>query len=1671
MFINCVNQSPNAVAIVQNGQALSYKELYSQATRIAHGLQTYNYPVDTIIPILGNRSAETIVAIWGVILAGYAYCPLDPQWPSIRIKTILKDIGTTLVLNTTTSPVDLNNITDNLEGIFVKSGDEILQMSLSSAWQIKTVNPEQLVYTIYTSGSTGLPKGVLIEHRNLIALLDGFEKIAPKPPILKTTSIAPLYFDVSVWEIFTTLCYGGTLYIVDSIENLAETIIKENITNAYIPPSIVAPLIDVLLMGSDNLSLERLLVGVEPIMQKTLQKYLDAIPNIRIINGYGPTETTICATLHVFQRSIDPNNRVPIGNAIDGYHVLLVDNNDNPITETGVTGELLIGGAGLCRGYLNRPNISSKFFTQVTFNNQQYTMYRTGDLAHYLLSGSLEFVGRKDDQIKFRGVRIEPHEIEIVVHQIIDVKRCFVHKLLVNQVARLVLFVESENESKQDLLKMLQSNLPHYMVPTDIFIMQKFAETANGKIDYDSIYHMFHESILFTPTEYADNVEAIITQIWEENLGNLASKDANFYELGGTSAIAFKMAAKLCSVFKIEMKLNVIFQHSTITDLTNKVKGILSNQSSSLSHTSQQDTDIWKYDASAEQKRFWIMQQFHPEDPSYNETILIQFDGEVDIKKLGESLYQSIERHEAFRTNFIEEQTTLLAIITENTDLHFDVLHITNESEALESASKFAGQVFDLASDSLIRVQLLLSKSTRQSFLVVVVHHSIFDEKSFKIFIEDIIGSYKSQMFNEQYAPVQSTGYAVYARRQNDPKYLSKIQEKQHFWMEYVPKVLIAHPLELSAHIIRSPNITSIGDLNKLPLPEDLYMTVQSYCQQKRVTPYVLFFSIFSLLLYRYTMKKDQLLGTIVSNRDSLEFENTIGAFVNALPIVLQLEQSMTFDQLIQHVQENLLMILEHKDVQFDEIVRILKPIRGTAYHPLTSLFFVWHEMFPQIDSYPGLKIDIQTIHNHTSKFDLTCHISDHHNHYEIEIEYRSELFASTWIDNMLQHYAVLLKNALYQSQATIVDLPLLTSDDLAFIRSKSTGELNYPYSSIDQSLISIFEENSIRFASQPAIQADEGQINYSELNKIANKFARYLMEQKIQKGDYICLVFERSVDMIIAILAAMKIGAIYVPIDPLTPPTRIKFIIEDTGSKWILTHKLFDFEDSFQGCKIINLNHVNLTLYASTNLHNKIEKNSPVYVIYTSGSTGYPKGVIVTNQNILRLLLTTKPLFKFSHKDTWVFFHSYAFDFSVWELWGAIFYGGRIVLVSYEDSRSPEKFYEIVVNQEITVLNQTPSAFIEFMEVDQQYGTGALKLRYIIFGGEALNFNMLKGWVNRHGFNSPELINMYGITETTVHTTFKRITPETMNTPSQSNIGTPLPDLGILLLDEYLNPVPIGVPGEIYVTGPGVSAGYHNRATLTQEKFLTNFPVTNISTEYSVYRSGDIAYWNSQGDLIYVGRNDRQAKLRGFRIELGEIEEQARALPQVQNCVALLLTFNDNSSDEIVLYVVPRNETVFSRDSINQYLHIFLPYYMVPRYIVEIRDIPLTINGKLNVKALPLPDHDTDPGDLIAASTRIQKQLTMLWKQILNVDQIGIDENFFDLGGDSFKLTKLNSLIQHELNIKLSIVELYQYPTIRQLETLLKNKAKSENLSDKQLIKKLSNRHMLKSKRKNKRK
>ena len=1598
LFEMQVARTPDAKAIALGEQSLSFSALNRQAEEVAKLLVMSEVKQGDNIVLVFSRSLEMIAAIIGVMKAGASFVPLDPNEPVERMSQMLKDAAPKLLLT--------NKPTFQLPGSLPIVNLAFPLSEASADIVLPSVDNTAKAYIIFTSGTTGIPKGVVVSHRAIVNAVHWrsvvYAQASEEPSLL----LFAYNFDGFILNLFSPLISGTHVILADDRSAVNPASIIHLLHRYPVSHLTTTPVLfhAILEAGRDakvSDTLKRVTVAGDAMNINTLLLSKKIRPELKISNEYGPTENAVVAT---FYDDIQEDSVKVIGRPINNVNILVLDSRRNP-TPVGVFGELCISGDGLAEGYLNDHLHADSAFDE--YKGER--MYATGDMVRWVADGNLEFKGRSNEQIKLRGFRIDLNEIRKAL-----LRHPAVHDAIVvldgvgSEASMVACFSADSDIIRDDLHQSMAEWLPVYMIPHQYFRVEELPLTNSGKYDIAALKAAIHMKRQGEGQQLPENdIESKLLRIWQrilkiENIG----VNQNFFSLGGHSLKATRLLSEIHNEFKVDLLLNQVFVTSTIRELAVVITASLGNETDEIAMLPVSD----KYLPGAAQKRMLVMHEMANGNMSYNIPMAFESDQDIDLKKLEEGIRILIERHEVLRAGFLIEDREYFFFIGDVRQLFLKEVLFPSSHNIGEQIQTLLSP-FDLAEPPLFRV-FSIKCNTGERYLVFDFHHIIVDERSIAIFFDELKMHYEGL----QLAPLTVT-YKDYAAWRNKIRESASYEKKLSYWNDKL-KGKQQHFLNLPFDFPNANRLVSYpGARVTRKLGLITFESLHSFCTEYQCTNFMLMSAVLSVFLYKLTGQGEIIFGTPVSERSHPATRDMMGLFLNTIPVFQTVTPQTQFIDFLQTVKAQLLEYLQYADVEFDDIVRTLSVEREPGKHPFFNLMLAIVDNDISAFQLGNAGLKEITVHNGTAKFDLTIEVRTAEDGIMLEFEYSTGLFLEDTIKQMLDCFIVLLENILRHPASTISDLRILTGSGEAELMRFGTGLYNDAV--IRETTISIFENNVRLHPDAVALIWQNQTMSYDALNRAANKLAVEIRKYT-RTGDPVVLLLERSFYTVIAMLAVQKVGAVYVPVDVTYPANRINNIITSSNSRLLVTDQRALTDTVYHG-DVIYVDSPDIALNADDNLLSDVTPASPLYVLYTSGTTGMPKGVSISHCNIVNLVKKVTPAFGVGHDDTWTMFHTYCFDAAAWEMYASLLTGGKLVIVPISVAKNPSEFADLLHAQRVTMMSQPPSSFYNLIDELTSRPQG-IALRYVILGGEAVKLYKLKKWF---GYYHANIINGYGITETTVYSSFKNITAYEVDNAINS-IGKPIASNYMYILDVDMHVSPIGVTGEIYVGGLAVGYGYVGNPEMTAQRFIPD----PFRPGAMLYKTGDLARWKPNGEIEYASRIDHQVKIRGYRVETTELEVAMSRYPGIKDIVISTIE-SDLNGLQLVAYFVShvQQDTTAIRKHIEQYL----PYFMVPAYLLQVDSIPYSTNGKVDRKKLPDPKKTFNNSVMEnVAISPMEQLLKGVWSDILGlpVEQIGINDKFFLIGGDSISahlvIRKLNNL-----NFDATLVDLFENDTI----------------------------------------
>ncbi|HKV08246.1 MAG TPA: non-ribosomal peptide synthase/polyketide synthase, partial [Thermoanaerobaculia bacterium] len=1579
-------ETPEALAVAGPGLRLTYRELDLRAGRLARRLVALGVGPEVPVAVLAGRSPEALVAILAVLKAGGCYLPLDPAYPEERLAWILADSGASVLL--TQGPVSAGAAVR-----VVRLDEEIAETE--DGPELPRAAPGNLAYVIYTSGSTGRPKGVEVEHRGLANLAAWHRRAYGITAAARATRLAGSAFDASVWEVWPYLTAGASLHIPDDETvlqppRLARWLAGEGITHTFLPTPLAEAFLDE--PWPADAPLVALLTGGDRLHRRPRPEHA-----FGLFNHYGPTENSVVTT---WGRVETAGEGMPsIGRPIDGVEVVLDE-----------AGELLIGGVGLARGYRGRPDLTAERFVPAAEGRR---LYRTGDLARFLPSGELDFIGRIDFQVKIRGFRIELGEIEAVLRRHPAVREGVV-------VARedgrggkaLAGYVVGDEVSAAELRAFLSRDLPDYMVPAAWVFLDALPLTPNGKVDRAALPapEIAEDAYVAPRTE----TEAAVAEIFAEVLG-LAKAGAgdDFFALGGHSLSATQVLSRVRSRLGVDLPPRALFDHPTVAALAQKAGSSreTAGEDWEIRPVPRPDAPVAELPASFSQQGLWLADRLERGVPLFNTPFAFELSGPLDVSALARALAEIVRRHEPLRTTFREEGGRLWQRIARPAPVPLPVVDLSGlpraarEREAERWTEAEARRPLDPSREPMLQLRVL-RLGPGEHVLLALMHHIVSDDWSLWVFVSELAALYAAfSAGRPSPLPEPSLGYGDFAVWQRQWLQGARLEQEIDWWRARLQPPLPV--LDLPADHPRPAVRSWRGARLHRVLPAELAAGLSALGRGRDASLFIVLLAAFDVLLSRLTASLDVLVGSPIANRHRIEVEGLIGYFVNMLALRGDLAGNPRFGELVLRLRETVLAAYGHQDVPFGLLVEELASARDLSRSPLTDVYLILgNAPRPPGELAPGLRLALRELETGTVQGDLTLHLAETGDGISAVWGYSLDLFDAATAERMASGFETLLAGIVAAPAARLADLPLLSPAERAQLLAWGENPLAVPQGLC---LHQVFETWVDRAPDDPAIEwvgtGEDGRLTYRELDEAANRLAWHLIAQGVGPEVWVGLSLPRSVDMIVALFAVLKSGGAYVPLDPSLPAERLAFMAAETRPRVVVTQQSLHAEAAAIAARPASRPAVS------------VDPDNAAYAIFTSGSTGRPKGVVIPHVGLPNLAEAVAAVFGMGPGDRALLFAPLTFDTSLFEILAA-FRGGATLCIAGQDDMLPGPgLLRLLREKGITRLTLTPSALAS---LDEEELPGVVS---ITVAGEACTADLVERWGRRHRF-----FNCYGPTEHTVWASVALCTPS----PRRPPIGRPVANKRFIVLDPDGNPVPAGVPGELWVGGVGPARGYLNRPDLTAERFRPDPFAAEPGAR--AYRTGDLVRWLPDGQLDFLGRNDFQVKVRGFRIELGEIESVLAAHPAVRD--AVVLARNEGQDRRLVGYVVARSGAAPTREELRAHLGERLPEYMVPAAWVFLDALPLTASDKVDRQALALvaPAEDSGRKGGAVPRTPIEEGLAGIFAELLGLPRVDVQDDFFALGGHSLLAAQVLSRVHRLFGVELPVRALFERPTVEAL-------------------------------------
>ncbi|MBW4933392.1 non-ribosomal peptide synthetase [Marinobacter sp. F4206] len=1634
---SAADRFPDRTALVYKDVELSFRELDNQANQLAHWLINRGVVTETVVPILMDRSMEMLIAINGILKAGGAYLPLDPDHPHDRLAFIIDEVGASFVL---TQLALKNRVPANIEAVALDGdGNDLKQ--LPDERPDLPYSSSQLAYVIYTSGSTGMPKGVMLEHRSICNHMLWLQETFPLDETDAVMLKTPYTFDVSLCELFLPLMTGSRLIIArpgghKDPEYLASLINRHQISHIHFVPSLAYLFLD-LCKQSDCPSIRRMILAGEAVSTELESRLMEAFPNAECWNLYGPTEAAVHASLwQCGKETFD--HTVPMGKAPPNTRLYVV-NNQMQLLAPGLAGELLIAGVQVARGYMNRPDLTAERFIDDPFSDEPFKAYRTGDLVKMRSDGVLEYIGRNDFQVKLRGLRIELGEIESVILRFPGITQCAVlaREDRKND-QRLVAYIVAKSqvaESLSELKTHIGQHLPDYMMPQHFIQLPALPLTSSGKVDRKAL--PVPDLTIAAESDYvppATRTESDLCDIWSRVLGvSTLSVAANFFDMGGHSLLGTQMLAQIKSRYGVTLGLGKLFEAPTVRTMARLIdQELQSGRQAQRIQKRPQDATVY---AIPQQQVWYLYEKIVPDSYAFNLPAVFRFQGDLDTASLERTFNTILQRHEILRANFVNPDGEVQILVDESRSVDLEPKSLSDygatDLETLEKALRsVVGESFDVSSGPLFKVWLI-RLDDQDHILFLMIHHLVFDGWSFDLLLKEMCALYNA--YTEGLGnplpelPVQFQDFALWQR---DWLNSDAVNDQLAYWKERLAGELPV--LNLPTDFDRPHTQPHRSEGVKFEIDEAAVDALESLAARHQTTLFMVLLSLYVLMLHRFSRQSDLIINVPVYARNQDELSDVMGPMINVLVCRFQLNATQSFDDLVQHVKETLLNAIDNQDVPFDLLVRTINPPRDTSRNPIAQTLFNYQDVRNRQAQMKGIHRSQINLDRVGVETDLDVWFKRQVSGMQAGFEYPIELFKRETIEVLVTNFKESIQ-ALTEQQEALDLKQLIEASRQDLERISGWNQTGTPWR-FDQGFLTDFERQVTASPDKPACQDAEASYSYRTLEQRSNQLARFFSDHGVGAGDIVALLLDRNVDLPATVIALWKLGAAYVPLDPVYPEERVRAILGVAGANALITYSANAVAQAAHEGTTILLDRVaaSVSEQSSTPVSTPLSPDQLAYVIFTSGSTGIPKGVEISHGALHNFLNAVAVEPGLSENDRLLAITTLAFDISLLELFLPLSVGATVFVASANQSSDPHQLLELIEQKEITTLQATPATWR--LLVNAGFATES-SIKALI-GGEKLPPDLAQSLIN-HGV---EVWNMYGPTEATVWTSCYRIPESETEISPRILIGRPLANTQLHVLDEDGTTLPLGVYGELWIGGAGLANGYRGNPGQTAERFVC-FP-----NGERLYRTGDRARWTLDGQIEFADRLDNQVKVRGYRIELEEIEINLRAHPNVADAAVVVQSFSSDDQ-RLVAHISYCGDEQPTGSELRKHLRTFLPDYMMPQQFSSHEQLPLLPSGKINRKLLAEVNGTQTPGRASAnrEPTETEARVMAIWKELLKREEVALDDQFLDIGGHSLLALKVIVDIEKTFGARLMPQDLW-VNTLEQLANLIDQKQASAN-------------------------
>ncbi|WP_240199100.1 MULTISPECIES: non-ribosomal peptide synthase/polyketide synthase, partial [unclassified Gordonia (in: high G+C Gram-positive bacteria)] len=1626
-------------AIEWAGEKIVYAELAERANQLGRELIEFGVGPDDIVAIALPRSADAMISIWAIAMAGGAYLPIDPKLPADRIAHMVRDSGAKVGLTSSELAAELRSAATPVHGWLELDDPEVAARIdrrsvrvITNSHRTAPLTPDHLAYMIYTSGTTGLPKGVAMSHAGLASLTSDLRHYYSTSTRARMLQFAAISFDAAVGEILATFGAGATMVIAPTDlyggRELADFIAEQRITVFVGTPTGVQT-VDA--TGLDQV--ERVVVGGDVCPPELAARWTG-----RLRNAYGPTETMVIVTI---TDPLAPGAAITIGSPMKGVHALILDAALRPVP-VGTPGELYITNAGLARGYHQRHALTAERFVANPYGAPGERMYRTGDVVRWAsptrdgieadaVAAEIVYVGRSDFQLQVRGFRVELGEIDNALNSHPSVA----YAVTVGTAGpagdtALVAYVQpvaGQSVDTADLAGFVSRTLPSYMVPTSIMVLDEVPLTALGKVDRAALPEPeFVGAAVHVPP--VGDVQRGVAEIIGDVLAveRVGATD-DFFDLGGNSLAATRVIARINQMFGASLGVRDIFDARSVAELADLVEHGASDARPRLSPRAR-DSEV---PLSLAQQRMWFLNRLDQSSAAYNIPLAVRLSGDLDVDAFRSALRDVVDRHEVLRTVYPETVDGGRQHVLDVDDSGVELLAETVAAEAVFArVTELAVAGFDVAESVPVRAALLtIEGQGDEHVFVLIMHHIASDGGSLRPLVADLVTAYSARADHHapDWAPlaVQYADYAIWQREvlgePADPQ--SRAAAQLRYWVAALAN--LPDQLDLPTDRPRPARASMSGGRIDFRIDAEIHRGVAEIARAQGATVFMVMHAALATLLSRLSNTSDIAIGTAIAGRGEPEIDPLVGMFVNTLVLRTEVEPETDFATLLEHTRTVDLGAFAHTELPFERLVDELSPTRTESHHPLFQVAIDFQNATDLRLELPGLTVTPESVEAEIAKFDLQLTLGERVDDdgrpdgMLASFGYATDLFDAATVQTFADRLVRILSTVVVDPTVPVGDIPILHPVE-EYELSNASGPESLP----PRTLAQIFADAVAVNPGQTAVEAGDDRITYRELDARSNQLARVLFDRGVRAGSFVAIAMPRSIDTIVAVWAIAKTGAAFLPVDPNYPSDRIEHMLTDsavTVGITTTTHRPA-LSDQVNWLALDGATEM-LASVADSRMHGtrRVTPDDAAYVIYTSGSTGVPKGVVVNHRGLADLVAEQQAHMLIEPSSRTLQFASPSFDASVFEMMMA-FGSAATLVVAPPDLLGGLELSDFMRVRDVTHACVTPAALAAADPAD-------VGLSVLAVAGDVCPPELVARWAPGR-----VMLNLYGPTESTVWATVSA--PLTPSGPI--TIGAPIRGFQVAVLDGRLRPSPVGVTGELYLSGPALARGYHARGPLTAERFIASpFGVPG----QRMYRTGDVVRWRSDGNLEYVGRSDFQVKVRGFRIELGEVSGTLACHDSVGFVTTEGVVAPDGGT-VLVAYVLPAAGRSVDEGALRAFAAEFLPAYMVPSHVIALDEVPRTPAGKLDRRALPMPEFVTEPGEYVAPRTLTEEIVAGVFAEVLGVDRVGVTTSFFDLGGNSLSATKVTARVGAALGVRVGVRDLFDAPSVAELAARMENSA-----------------------------